>query len=90
MGRFRCSRISTCIQHTKKELIIIITSTAVFGFFQGTLTNVEQEDEYTVQVGYQKRGTGLTNELEFLVVARDGTASKFCYICEITLCYHML
>ena len=51
---------------------------------------MEQEDEYTVQVGYQKRGTGLTNELEFLVVARDGTASKFCYICEITLCYHML
>ena len=48
----------------------------VFGFFQDSFIEVEQELGYTVLAGYQKGADVAGEDLELLVMSTDGTASK--------------
>lgn len=55
---------------------ILSTVHVVFGFFQDSFTDLEQESSYSVQTGYLKGAVNAGENLEFLVTATDGTASE--------------
>ena len=49
---------------------------SVFGWFADSFVGVESDEDYMLQVGYQKRPSSLTQFLSFNVAVIDETAGN--------------
>lgn len=68
---FNCIGTHICVTLSGAHIMIVTIISSVFGWFADSFIEVESEDDYTIQVGYQKRPQSLATSLSFDIIVID-------------------